>query len=561
VVYKARHQASGRVVALKMILSGALSSPADRERFQAEVQSVAALRHPGIVTLYEVGTAPAGPFYTMEYVEGGSLGDCLDGTPLPPAAAAQLVHQLAEAIHAAHLKGIVHRDLKPANVLLQGTGDRGQGTEAKKESVQLFPVPCPLSPKIADFGLARRMDVSGHTATGAIVGTPSYMAPEQAASDRQAVGPPSDVYALGAILYELLTGRPPFKGPTPLDTVLQVLHDEPVAPTQLQPRTPADLEGICLKCLEKDPRRRYATAQALAEDLRRFQNGEPTLARPVGRVERARRWAWRNPWWSAALALAALTLLVGTGLATWQAVAARLAADQQKLVADEARLKEENQRLAAQQAQSRAVRAADQADKALTQAKHELRRFDQMHYLDNIRAADKALLDNDFVTARLRLDECRWDLRSVEHAYLRRQLAQKAPRELLGHAGGVNTLVASPDGKRLFSVGSDKAIKVWDAEAGKEITTLFGHGDEVTCLALSADGKRLYSGSADKTIKVWDLEAGKEILTLRGHQQGVRVLALAPDGRRLFSASAFGGVKAWDLEAGKETHLLEDHLK
>jgi hypothetical protein len=300
VVYRARHLKVNRVVALKMIRAGGYAEVEDLKRFHAEAEAVARLQHSNIVQLFESAEHNGLPFFTLEYVPGGSLADRLRGTPLPPQEGARLVEQVARGIQHAHEKAIVHRDLKPGNVLLAADG----------------------TPKVADFGLARRTEVgSGLTATGAVLGTPSYMAPEQAAGEAKYVGPTTDVYALGAVLYECLTGRPPFQGPTPLETLLQVLKNEPVPPSQLQPKLPHDLETICLKCLQKEPVKRYGSAVALAEDLRRFQAGEPILARPVGRLERGWRWCRRNPPLAAALTMAVVLLLTGTGVSSYFALA------------------------------------------------------------------------------------------------------------------------------------------------------------------------------------------------------------------------------------------------
>ncbi len=286
VVYKARQTALGRPVALKMILDGAHAGPEQRTRFRLEAEAVARLQHPHIVQIHEVGEADGRPFFSLEYVTGGSLAGKLREGPRPAPEAARLVELLAGAVHYAHGHGIVHRDLKPANVLLTAEGE----------------------PKIADFGLAKRLDAdSGQTRTGAVVGTPSYMAPEQAGGQTRRVGPAVDVYALGAILYELLTGRPPFRGDSVLETLQRVVAEEPVPPGRLR-KVPADLETICLKCLQKDPARRYAGAGDLADDLRRFQQGEPIRARPVGRWERAWMWVRRRP---ARAALLGMAVLVG----------------------------------------------------------------------------------------------------------------------------------------------------------------------------------------------------------------------------------------------------------
>ncbi len=322
VVYQARHLGLKRPVALKVILSGEHADPRDLARFRAEAEAVARLQHPNIVQIFEVGEHDGRPYFALELVKGGSLAQRLAGAPLPATAAAELVETLARAMDYAHSQGVVHRDLKPANILLQRPEDRGQRTEDSKDDSSLSSVLCPLSssiPKVADFGLAKRLDASAApTQTGQVMGTPCYMAPEQAAGRAKQVGPAADVYALGAILYECLTGRPPFRGDTALETLRQVVFDEPVALTRLQPKMPRDLETVCLKCLRKEPARRYASAGELAEDLRRFRAGEPVRARPVGLGGRGLRWAKRRPAVAALVAVvfvAALSLL-GLGLAS-----------------------------------------------------------------------------------------------------------------------------------------------------------------------------------------------------------------------------------------------------
>jgi hypothetical protein len=289
VVYRAREEKLGRLVALKMILAGGHASRSDRARFQREAEAVAALRHPQIVQIYAVGESGGLPYCALEYVEGGNLADQLGGKPLPPEKAATLVEQLARAVQFAHEHGIVHRDLKPANVLLDTDG----------------------TPKIADFGLAKKLGSgTGPTATGAVLGTPAYMAPEQAGGEGKVVGPAADTYALGAILYELLTGRPPFKAATALDTILQVISVEPPPPRAVNPKVPRDLETVTLKCLRKEPGRRYASAADLAEDLRRWRSGEPVMARPQGRGERLWRAAKRRRGWLIAGGMSGLALLL-----------------------------------------------------------------------------------------------------------------------------------------------------------------------------------------------------------------------------------------------------------
>ena len=271
VVYQARQVGLNRVVALKMILSGSHAGIDERARFRTEAEAVARLQHPNIVQVHEVGEHDGRPFYSMEFCPGGGLDKKLSGAPLSSTAAAGLAAALARAVQAAHDKGVIHRDLKPANVLLAEDG----------------------TPKVADFGLAKQMEAAGRTQTGAVLGTPSYMAPEQAGGRSKDVGPATDVYALGAILYEMLTGRAPFQGPSALATLAKVIAADPVPPRQLQPKTPRDLEAVVLRCLEKEPARRYATADALAQDLQRFLDGRPVQARPIGPVRRVLRRAAR----------------------------------------------------------------------------------------------------------------------------------------------------------------------------------------------------------------------------------------------------------------------------
>ena len=296
VVYKARHLRLNRTVAIKTLLGGGSAGPHERERFQREAEAVAALRHPNIVQLYDVGEEEGRPYFTMEFVDGGSLALKLAGSPQPARPSADLVSTLADAVHAAHRGGIVHRDLKPANVLLAADG----------------------TPKISDFGLARRLEGGAAlTLSGVPVGTPSYMAPEQALGRAAAVGPATDVYALGAILYELLTGRPPFRAATAAETVQQVISQEPAPPSRLNAQVPRDLETICLKCLHKEPARRYSSAEELADDLRRFGEGRPIQARRVGWSERTWRWCRRNPTVAALTAASLVPIFMAVGGGLW----------------------------------------------------------------------------------------------------------------------------------------------------------------------------------------------------------------------------------------------------
>jgi serine/threonine protein kinase len=291
VVYRARQLGANRLVALKMIRAVEHASPTERLRFQIETEAVARLQHPNIVQLYEVGEVRGQPFFSLEFCDGSTLTEQLQKQRPTPRESAQLIETLARAMHYAHLRGVVHRDLKPGNVLLAGA-----------ERVA----------KITDFGLAKRIDAEARdlSQSGAIMGTAAYMAPEQAAGKVRDTGPAADVYALGALLYECLTGRPPFDGPKQV-VLVSVLSDEPVPPSRLEAKVPRDVETICLKCLRKQPEQRYASAEDLANDLRRVQAGEPIRARPVGALERTVKWVGRNKVVASLLTAVALVLLGG----------------------------------------------------------------------------------------------------------------------------------------------------------------------------------------------------------------------------------------------------------
>ena len=331
VVYQARDQKLKRLVAVKMILGGVHASQEDMQRFQTEAEAVAKLQHPNIVQIFEVGEYQGNPYISLEYQQGGGLDQKIAGKPQNIEESAKLIETLSRAMEVAHQQEIIHRDLKPANILLSSEGE----------------------PKITDFGLAKRMDDdSNQTKTGAVMGTPSYMPPEQASSSIETLGPAADTYALGAILYHLLTGRPPFQSETQLDTLMQVISDDPVPPSRLNSNVPADLETICLKCLQKDIKRRYTTAAALAEDLRRFQTGEPIAARPVSALERGWKWARRRPAVAGMIGVSALALisLIAGGL--WynaQLQDSLFLAETRRVEAQLAQAKEEKQRKLAEQ--------------------------------------------------------------------------------------------------------------------------------------------------------------------------------------------------------------------
>jgi eukaryotic-like serine/threonine-protein kinase len=313
VVYKARDRRLQRLVALKMVLAGAHVGHVGLARFRAEAEAVAKLLHSNIVQIYETGECEGRPYFSLEYVDGGSLAQRITESPPTPRAAAKLVETLARTMDVAHQRGIVHRDLKPANILLANVDSQSTVIRSRESDSNSLPASHwsrNTVPKIADFGLAKRVDEdSSQTQSGTILGTPSYMAPEQAGGKNREIGPAADIYSLGAILYELLVARPPFKAGSPIDTVRQVIEQEPVPPRQLEPRVPLDLETICLKCLEKDPAKRFATAAELADDLRRFVDDEPIRARPTPAWERAWKWGKRRPTTVALLGVCALAFV------------------------------------------------------------------------------------------------------------------------------------------------------------------------------------------------------------------------------------------------------------
>ena len=297
VVYRARHRKLNRLVAIKMIQSGLHFSSSAQQRFRQEAQAIARLLHPNIVQVYDFGEHAGCPYFSLELVEGDNLARWLGGVPRSAVESARIIETLARAIDYAHSRGVVHRDLKPSNVLLGANASRSEHRSSDGSEMNRC---AEFDLKITDFGLAKFLPGTGAgddrmTQSGTIVGTPAYVAPEQARGDTSEVGPAADIYSLGVILYELLTGKPPFQGATPMETLLQTVHREPVSPARLVPHIPRDLETICLKCLEKDWKRRYSTAGELAADLERFRLHEPIQARPVNRARRCIRWARRRP--------------------------------------------------------------------------------------------------------------------------------------------------------------------------------------------------------------------------------------------------------------------------
>jgi WD40 repeat protein/tRNA A-37 threonylcarbamoyl transferase component Bud32 len=501
VVYKARQVSLKRLVALKMILAGQLANEGDVRRFYAEAEAAARLDHPGIVPVYEVGRHEEQHYFSMAFVEGESLAEHLaQGLP-PLRRVAEVVKQVAEAVAYAHAQGVIHRDLKPANILVDRQGQ----------------------PRLTDFGLAKRVEAeSGLTATGQVMGTPSYMPPEQAGGQRGVVGPLSDVYSLGAVLYCLLTGRPPFQAANPLDTLLQVLDQEPVAPRQLNAAVPRDLETICLKCLEKEPRKRYGSASDLAADLGRYLDGQPIQARPSTRRERIWKWVKRRP---ATAALVGVSAVAGLGLL---ALGIALVVSAQEL-ADEAAGREAAEHNRANEAGRREAAERQRADLLTAQA--EAARSNA--YSSDIALAALALEKNESGGLQGYLDGVGKDLRGFEWYYLWRQNHRERHTLPGGFSPTPSTgiedirvtnrrrlLAFSPDGKLLAT-----PHRIWDVGAGQTLTELetsLQNFEPVQSLFFSPDGKAvtlaLDSGPLGifrRPIRFWNVPSKKEQAAVR----------------------------------------------
>jgi eukaryotic-like serine/threonine-protein kinase len=535
VVYKARQVSLNRFIALKMILAGRFASEADVQRFRLEAESAARLDHPNIVPIYEVGEHQGQHYFTMKLVDGGSLAREVPRLVGDPRASARLVATVARAVHYAHQRGILHRDLKPANVLLDERGE----------------------PHVTDFGLAKRVEGDPRlTRSGAILGTPGYMAPEQAAGRATGVTTAADIYALGAILYELLTGRPPFRAESALETLRQVREDAPAPPRSLNPAADRDLETIGLKCLEKSPQGRYGSAEALADDLERWLQGRPILARPSRPWERALKWSRRHPARAALLLVGAVAALATAGALWGFRSAARLAEAVSTLRAEHRdvvlKQKAAKQRLEQTElARRRAEAAVAERERVITERDAELAHR-------NIAKAEWAWRVGEVEEADRLLEACRRGLRCWEWHYLKR-LCHAERLVLRGHEGGALAAAYSPDGALLATAGADRVVRVWDAATGREVHALRGHAGAVYALAYRGDGRRLASAGADGVVKVWEAATGRPLLTLRGHDGWVGGVAFAPDGRALASAGADGTVRTWDAATGTPLLRLGGH--
>lgn len=510
VVYKARHVKLNRLVALKMVLAGNHASQSEFKRFLVEAEAVAALQHPGIVQIFETSEHNGLPYFSLEFVDGGSLAAKVRDKTLSPREAATIVEQLARTMSYAHSQGVVHRDLKPENVLLALNG----------------------TPKISDFGLAKRVEsVRDLTFPGAVIGTPSYMAPEQARGQSNAVGPPADIYALGAILYRLTTGRPPFQAADVPETLRQVAQDEPVLPTRLQPNIPRDLETICLKCLDKSPANRYGTAVELADDLRRFLDDQPILARPAGPILRLYKWVRRRPT-QAALATVSMAALL-TVLAVWAGFTNTLSR------------RNEDIRQERDNAQTKEFQA--NADR-----------------VDALVATSARLLDEDDLTGALP-----WLVRALakeqrgaamEEMHRRRigEVMARVPRLVRLWQQDVNgyCLEFSPDGKRVAVGGQDGITHVYDLLTGKLAFPPLRQKAMILGLMFSPNGRWLATASADYTACLWNADTGQPAHAPLEHEFVVFQVAFSDDGRRMLTLT-HNQARVFDTLSGKQLRSFE----
>jgi WD40 repeat protein/tRNA A-37 threonylcarbamoyl transferase component Bud32 len=513
VVYKARQLRLNRLVALKRLRS---SDPREAARSRIEAEALARLQHPNIVQIFEVIEHEGRVFLALELVEGGPLGRVLTGKPQPFRETAALLETLARAVHYAHVQGIVHRDLKPANILLQSANGKVHH-EKQSNGILHFAVP-----KIADFGLAKRLSVeSGETREGDVIGTPAYMAPEQAGGKGDTIGPATDVYSLGVILYEMLTGRVPLQGPSTLDTLVLVRTEEPVPPRRLQPRIPRDLETICLKCLEKEPHKRYPSAQELARDLRRALDGEPIRARPTPAWERFGKWVKRRPVVAALIGAVVLVAALGFGLVAWQWQRAEDKALAEAAARQDAQDKEKKEKEARRQLE-RLSAAMTLSQSATLCEKGDLGRglLGMARALEMAHNADDAALER-----AIRVNLSAWQALLLQ------------PRALCPHKNWVWDVAFSAD-SRVFMTGSaDSTARLWDTATGQPRTRPLRHPGPVWAVAVSPNGKVLLTGcSALNSLgeaRLWDARTGKPLKRQPSPQRGGGVTAVAfhPNGQ------------------------------
>ena len=596
VVYRARQTRLNRTVALKMILSGQFASKQEVLRFRGEAEAAANLRHPNIVAIHETGELEGQHYFSMDFVQGRNLTDFVRHGPIPAQRAARYVQITAEAIHYAHQQGVLHRDLKPSNILVD-------------ENDQ---------PRITDFGLAKRFRGDfGLTVTGQVLGSPNFMPPEQISGKSGKVGPASDVYGLGAILYHLLTGRPPFQAETMDDVLIQLREADPVSPRLLNPSVPRDLETVCLKCLEKDPARRYPTAGVLAEELHRFLRHEPVQARPVGPPGRIWRWCRRKPVVASLIVLLHLVGAIGLAgiLWEWRRAEVNAAGERMELARAQAQSYASDMNLVAQALELNNLgRGLALLDRYRPPSGRELQTPDsgadlrgwEWRYLWKLCRSDELATVGTHEHSVVSVAFLPSGEQLVSGAFDGKvklwNLKNRSPAGELDLQDPIRALALSPDGRWLAALCNHKGCRVWDVARRREVAefpvpagdfggavtfspqgdrlavsaghgdiqlwnllnqtqvgTLSGHRLEVKQLVFSRDGKRLYSAADDRTVRIWDVAAQRELATLSGHERWVSSVALSPDELTLVSGSADGTVRIWNVPTRQEVARLTNH--
>ncbi len=506
-----------RQVALKVPRPEVLLTPDARRRFRREAQAAARLTHPNLIPVYETGEVGPICYIAAMYCDGLTLSSWLaeQTTPVSPTIAAEIVAQLADGVAYAHSQGILHRDIKPTNVLLE----QNQGVTLAPDfaaSAAAVPGRFDWIPKLTDFGLAKIEELScGETRTGAVMGTPAYMVPEQAAGRSNDIGPAADVYALGALLYEILTRQAPFVAGSDAGILHQVITAEPAAPHKLRRDVPADLAAIALRCLEKNPAARYASCRGLGRRPAAVHGGRADAARPLSRGQRLRKWTRRSPATAALVAvscLAALTIVGGSGAFSWRLATSLQDSEERRAEAVAARAEAENHR-------ADALRERDANAEFLYGAR--MHQAFQLLPHGAVKQVTDLLAAYDDGTPHA-------GLRNFEWHYLKRSLHGER-LTLTGHKGEVYGVAFSPDGRILASAAEDGLIKLWEPASGKELRSISAHGNCANDLSFSPDGRLLASAGCDHTVKIWDTATWREMFSFTcGPQALMTCVAISP---------------------------------